>query len=358
MSTTTEISFFRSGLYAWAARNPRPMPWKGEKDPYKIWLSEIILQQTRVEQGLPYYEKFVRQYPTVQHLAEAPEDEVFKLWEGLGYYTRARNLHAAARYIAGELGGKFPSTYAAIRDLKGVGDYTAAAIASFGFNLPHAVLDGNVYRILARYFGIETPTDLPAAKKAFSRLAQELLDGANPAQFNQAMMDFGALCCTPAKPGCPTCPMQKNCRAFQQNQVDELPVRIKKAARKQRYFLYAVVRQGQHTFIRKRSDQDLWKGLYEFPCLEFDDRKAFEAADLRAYFPTGTQFSKKSETYRQILTHREVLANFQEIHLPPEISSPATASDLLAGCSPTLLNELEKKFAFPGIITGFLKKII
>lgn len=358
MNPVDDFTFFRKGLYTWAAENPRPMPWKGEKDPYKIWLSEIILQQTRVEQGLPYYEKFIRQYPTVQQLASAPEDEVFKLWEGLGYYTRARNLHAAARYIAGELGGKFPDTYDAIRDLKGVGDYTAAAIASFGFNLPHAVLDGNVYRILARYFGIDTPTDLPAAKKEFSRLAQELLDEANPAQFNQAMMDFGALCCTPARPGCQACPMQNNCRAFQQNRVNELPVRIKKAARKTRYFLFAVLRQGQHTFIRKRSDRDIWKGLYEFPCLEFDDQKAFEAADLSAFFPPDIRVSKKSETSRQILTHREVLANFQEIHLPPEISATETAPGLLVNCSPTLLNELEKNFAFPGIITGFLKKIV
>ncbi|HMX40236.1 MAG TPA: A/G-specific adenine glycosylase, partial [Saprospiraceae bacterium] len=228
---------FRQALLRWAEVHPRPLPWKGQSDPYRIWLSEIILQQTRVEQGLPYYERFVAAYPSVRHLADAPEEELMKLWEGLGYYSRARNLHAAARHIAYGLGGNFPTDYAGLRQLRGVGDYTAAAIASFAYGLPHAVVDGNVYRVLARCFGIATPTATPAAKRQFADLAQRLLDPARPAAFNQAIMDFGATWCKPRQPRCADCPLSSRCVALATGQVASLPLKSGKAPKKERFFL-------------------------------------------------------------------------------------------------------------------------
>ena len=202
--------FFTKNLLKWFASHHRPMPWKGEKNPYLIWLSEIILQQTRVEQGLPYFLKFKENYPTVTDLANAPEDEVMRLWQGLGYYSRARNLHFTAKYIAYDLNGEFPNTYTEILKLKGVGAYTAAAISSFAYDLPNAVVDGNVYRVLARYFGIETPIDTTEGKKKFTKLAYELLDKKRPADYNQAIMDLGATQCTPKNPNCKNCPLNKN----------------------------------------------------------------------------------------------------------------------------------------------------
>jgi len=355
------VDFFRSSLFAWAAANPRPMPWKGEKDPYKIWLSEIILQQTRVEQGLPYFEKFVATYPTVLDLAVAPEDAVLKLWEGLGYYTRARNLHAAAKHIAQELGGVFPTTYEGIRELKGVGDYTAAAIASFAYNLPHAVLDGNVYRVLSRYFAIETPTDLPAAKKEFAALADSMLDKAQPAAFNQALMDFGALCCTPAQPGCRNCPMQPNCQAARENRVAAFPVRAKKMEKKARFFLYVVVEQGADTYLRKRAGKDIWRGLYEYPMLEVESANGLapEAILSRFYpvgLPNGAVFGKISPHFKQILTHQLVLAAFLELHLPVETKPDFFDNELFKSSFNTAINDVKKKFAFPRVVLRFLEK--
>ncbi len=353
--------FFRDALFAWAAANPRPMPWKGEKDPYKVWLSEIILQQTRVEQGWPYFERFVAAYPTVQALAAAPEDGVLKLWEGLGYYTRARNLHAAAKYIAHDLGGVFPATYEGIRALKGVGDYTAAAIASFAYNLPHAVLDGNVYRVLSRFFAIETPTDLPEAKKQFAALAESLLDKQRPGDFNQAMMDFGALCCTPAQPGCSNCPLSPECRAFREGRVGELPIRVKKLEKKARYFLYVVPRQGADTYLRKRAGRDIWRGLYEFPMLEVESAAAMEPASLLQRFypdglPKGVVFGKSSPHFRQILTHQLVSAAFIELHLPLETKPEFFDNELFESSFKTAYNAVKKKFAFPRLVLRFLEK--
>jgi len=220
--------FFTKELLKWSRKHPRDLPWKATKNPYFIWLSEIILQQTRVEQGTPYYLKFVEHYPTVIDLANAPEDEVLKLWEGLGYYSRARNLHAAAKYIHQELEGKFPNQHQDILALKGVGVYTAAAIASFAFDLPHAVVDGNVYRVLSRYFGISTPIDSTAGKKEFAKLAQELLDNDRAAAYNQAIMDFGATHCLPKNPKCGTCPLQSNCIAVAEKAISSYPLKEKK----------------------------------------------------------------------------------------------------------------------------------
>ncbi len=304
----------------WGAQNNRPLPWKNERDPYKVWLSEIILQQTRAAQGLPYYEKFINRYPTVQALADAPTDEVLKCWEGLGYYSRARNLHDTARYVAAALNGFFPDNYAGLRALKGVGDYTAAAIASFAFDLPHAVVDGNVYRVLARFFGIGMPVDSPKAKKVFAELAQRLLDADRPGRYNQAIMDFGATHCTPTQPKCPSCPMRDQCIALQTGQVATLPVKAKKLTRRTRYFLYAVFRCGADTWIQQRRAKDIWQGLYEFPLIELEampDRETAIELICRQFFPEQPPPATQnlSKTYRQLLTHQTINAVFLEMNI-------------------------------------------
>ena len=263
--------FFFEFLIKWNRNeNKREMPWKGEKDPYKIWISEIILQQTRVQQGLAYYNRFIEAWPNVKSLAKAKEQEVYKLWEGLGYYSRCRNLIASARYINDELDGRFPDTYEDILSLKGIGDYTAAAIASFAFNQPYAVVDGNVFRVLARFFGIQTPIDSTEGKKLFRSLANELIDKNNPAEYNQAIMDFGAVVCKPVLPLCSECPLQKKCVASQKNLVSLLPVKEKGIKIRQRFFNYLVVEHGDKIYIRQRTEKDIWQNLYEFILIETD----------------------------------------------------------------------------------------
>jgi A/G-specific adenine glycosylase len=359
LSATAE--FFRTNLFAWAAANPRPMPWKGEKDPYKIWLSEIILQQTRVEQGWPYFEKFVQHYPDVTALANAPEDAVLKMWEGLGYYSRARNLHSAAKYVAYQLGGKFPDSFSGLQQLKGVGDYTAAAIASFAFNLPHAVLDGNVYRVLSRFFAIETSTDTPAAKKQFTTLANQLLDPARPGAFNQAMMDFGATWCTPAQPKCQGCPLQPKCQAAQQQNVEKYPVKAKKMAKKTRYFLYVYLHHEGETMVRKRQGKDIWNGLYEFPMLEVESAADLKPETVQQQFsadiwPEKAVWMKSSPQFKQILTHQLIVAVFLELHLPRETNRNLFKHNLFCDGIITTALDVKKKFAFPRVIVRFFDK--
>ena len=252
---------FTETILDWYAANGRDLPWRHTRNPYAIWLSEIILQQTRIAQGQAYWERFMAAFPDVQALAAASEDEVLRLWQGLGYYSRARNLHAAARQIA-EL-GHFPDTLEGIRGLKGVGDYTAAAIGSIAFGLPAAVVDGNVYRVLARHFGIATPVGSTAAKKEFTDLAARLLPADRPGDFNQGMMDFGAVQCTPAAPACLLCPLADSCAALAAGQVDRLPVKAKGAAVQTRRFDYIYLRFRGRTAIRRRGPGDIWEGLYE-----------------------------------------------------------------------------------------------
>ena len=252
---------FTRTILTWYAENGRDLPWRRTRDPYAVWLSEIILQQTRVAQGRAYWERFMEHFPTVDALAAAPEDEVLRLWQGLGYYSRARNLHAAAKQIAAM--GRFPDTLEGIRSLKGVGDYTAAAIGSIAFGLPAAVVDGNVYRVLARYFGISTPVGTTAAKKEFSELAGRLLPEDEPAAFNQGMMDFGATCCTPVNPACMTCPLQPSCQAFRTGRTDILPVKQGVAKPVERHLTYIYVRFQGQTAIRRRGPGDIWQGLWE-----------------------------------------------------------------------------------------------
>jgi A/G-specific adenine glycosylase len=286
------MNSFTQTLLAWYEANGRDLPWRRTRDPYAIWISEIILQQTRIAQGQAYWERFLDAFPDVGRLAAASEDEVLRLWQGLGYYSRARNLHAAARQIAAA--GRFPDTLEGIRALKGVGDYTAAAIGSIAFGLPEAVVDGNVYRVLARHFGIATPVGTPAAKKEFSALARTLLPPERPGDFNQAMMDFGAIQCTSAAPACLLCPLQESCVALAKGTVDALPVRQKAAAVQVRRFIYVYLRFRGRTAIRRRGPGDIWQGLYEpLVC----DRP-----------PEGARLLQKD--FRHQLTHRTLLVDF------------------------------------------------
>ena len=247
--------------------NNRQMPWKGEKNPYKIWLSEIMLQQTRVEQGLKYYQNFIEAFPDIHALAAAPEAKVFKLWEGLGYYSRCRNLITTAKYISEELNGKFPTDYAAILALKGVGNYTAAAIASFAYNLPYAVLDGNVFRVLSRIFDLEIPIDSTQGKKTFSALVQDILPVQTPGEYNQAIMDFGATICKPV-PVCDDCFFNKDCLAYLAGKQQLLPVKEKKTKIKKRWLNYFIVRCGDEILIQQRTEKDVWQGLHQFVLIE------------------------------------------------------------------------------------------
>ena len=260
---------FAKTLIEWYLNNKRDLPWRATKDPYRIWLSEIILQQTRVEQGKPYYFRFLEAYPDVFSLANASEEEVLKLWQGLGYYSRARNLLATAKYIAFELNGNFPSTHKELVKLKGVGDYTASAIASVCFDEAQAAVDGNVFRVLARIFGIETPTNTSAGIKQFRELAQKLIDEKEPANFNQALIEFGSEQCKPRNPYCSTCPFSSECVAFNQNRIPQLPVKLKKLKVRKRHFNYLVfVTETGKTFMQQRRGKGIWEGLYEFPLVE------------------------------------------------------------------------------------------
>lgn len=267
-------------LLSWFAREGRDLPWRRTRDPYRIWLSEVILQQTRVAQGLEYYLRFTERFPDIAALAAAPEDEVLKLWQGLGYYSRARNLHAAARQVMSRFGGVFPATYGEVRALRGVGDYTAAAICSVVYDTPCAVLDGNVYRVLARLFDIGIPIDTSAGKRTFAELAQSQLDTSRPGLYNQAIMDFGALQCTPAQPRCEDCPLAGRCLALAAGTVGVRPVKQGRAKVRDRWFNYLHVTCGGQTLLHRRGGGDIWQGLYEFPLIETD--KAVDFAELAA----------------------------------------------------------------------------
>ena len=351
------IAAFTKALQTWYSQSHRPLPWKGEKNAYLIWLSEIILQQTRVEQGLPYFERFRTLFPKVEDLANAPEDQVMKAWEGLGYYSRARNLHSAAKYIAHTLNGRFPTTYDGILALKGVGPYTAAAIASFAYELPHAVVDGNVYRVLSRFWGISTPIDSTIGKKQFALLADQALRASplSPAQHNQAMMDFGATHCKPKAPLCPQCLLQTTCKAFLQKKVDQLPVKEKKIKKKNRFFHYLVINSGDQIFLRKRTEKDIWRNLYEFPVLEWPGVKATEN-EIRRSAPWGACIGEApaviehiSPPQQQMLTHQKIQAVFWEIRLKQPVPASSEFAPYFLADRKNLSN-----FAFPKIIDLYL----
>ena len=319
-------NFFSTQLMKWNEKlNKRQMPWKGESDPYKIWLSEIILQQTRVEQGWAYYEKFIRSFPTIQKLAKAEDEKVFKLWEGLGYYSRCKNLLTTARKIATEYKGKFPDKYEDIVVLKGIGPYTAAAIASFAYNLPYAVVDGNVMRVLSRYFGIETAIDSTTGKKIFQQIATDCLPRGKAGIYNQAIMDFGATVCKPQNPICETCPLKKKCSAFENDKVNDLPVKEKSIQKKERWFYFLVIKYGDKTYVRKRESKDVWENLYEYVTVEipgemdapaFMRSQAFKKITGAVKFEPGTN----SKVYRQLLSHQIIYGRFITL----EVKKPLT----------------------------------
>lgn len=311
---------FSRKLIDWYRENGRDLPWRRTKNPYLIWISEIILQQTRVVQGYDYYQRFVARFPDVFALAAADEDEVMKYWQGLGYYSRARNLHAAARRMA-EAGG-FPVTYTGVRALKGVGEYTAAAICSFAYGMPYAVVDGNVYRVLSRWLGIDTPIDSAEGKKLFVRVADELLDRERPGLYNQAIMDFGALQCTPVAPDCLFCPLNDSCVARLKGIAGSLPVKQHKNKVTNRYFNYIYVRMGACTFIHKRTADDIWKNLFELPLVEADrnlsEEEFLSSASFRSLIAEGEvpEVRLVFRNVKHVLSHRVIYANFYEVVLP------------------------------------------
>ena len=331
--------------------NRRQMPWKGEKNPYKIWLSEIILQQTRVEQGMEYYNRFVKAFPTVNDLAKADETKVFKLWEGLGYYSRCKNLIASAKHISNHLDGQFPSKYEDILQLKGIGPYTAAAISSFANNLPHAVLDGNVFRVLSRYFAIETAIDSNEGRKMFSQLATELLDKKQPAHYNQALMDFGATICKPKLPLCSSCVLQKNCMAYQQKLVSILPRKEKKIAIKTRWFYYFIASYEQKIYVKKRAANDIWENLYEFILIENTEPLSLENIPQlqvvkAAFGKTTFEVLQVSPVHKQALTHQRIFGQFIKIKLKKPLANVG-----FEAVDETMLEDLP----FPKFITHYLK---
>lgn len=318
--------FFTRSLLEWNNfSNNRTMPWKGERDPYKIWISEIMLQQTRVEQGLGYFNRFVHIFPTIHDLAAADDTVVFKLWEGLGYYSRCRNLLETARLVVSKYNGNFPTSYKEIVALKGIGPYTAAAIASFAYSLPYAVVDGNVLRVLSRFFGLAQPIDDLSGRKMYNQLADSLLATEQPAAYNQAIMDFGATICKPKIPLCNDCPLQSNCAAYKDQIVDKLPIKSKRLLKKNRYFHYIIFRQKQTIYCKKRMEKDIWQNLYEFYLVEADKILAIDEilqtpnlqGILRDIPHTITTVSVLS---KQQLTHQLISGIFIEIYLDKSIS--------------------------------------
>ena len=343
---------FRKQLFLWYDNNRRNHPWMQHRDPYKIWLYEIIMQQTRISQGTPYFDRFVKRYPTVQVLASADINDILKLWEGLGYYSRARNLHTAAKQICADHGGEFPTTSQELLKLKGIGKYTSAAIATFAYDENVGVVDGNVYRVLARVFGIEEPIDQSQGKKTFDTLAQRLVDSKKPALYNQAIMDFGALQCTPKKVQCGTCQMQSGCYAYNNNKVDTLPVKSKKLIKKTRFFSYMVISSRDNTVVRQRVNKDVWQLLFEFPYIEEVKSKDLTKQKIKKWLSTNIgyrasfEWKNEQKVYKQQLTHQTIIGSFYKIELqsdlvldpPYELTTPNNY----------------RQYAFPKIIDCYL----
>lgn len=350
-------SVFTPQLLRWHRTVRRELPWKKTKDPYKTWLSEIILQQTRVEQGIPYYKKLVGQFPDVKRLAAASEDEVLHAWQGLGYYSRARNLHAAAKHIMNKLNGRFPDVYEEILKLKGVGEYTAAAIASFAFDMPHAVVDGNVYRVLSRAFGIRDVITSVKGKKKFSVFANELLDAKRPAAFNQALMDFGALVCTPANPLCLSCFYRRFCFAYRKGLVHSLPVKKNKAIPERRWFNFMVAEKGNQVAIEKRTADDIWKGLYQFPMVEsegpIDSDRALSLAETTFRWSRRKfKIEAESDLIEHRLSHQILMARFFHLIIPQHANAKWPSNWVW------IKRKDLKKFPFPKLIEKYSRKYL
>ena len=341
---------FSNLLIKWYLQNKRDLPWRNTTNPYPIWLSEIMLQQTRVAQGMPYFLSFTTAFPTVFDLAKASEEQVLKLWQGLGYYSRARNLHQTAQYITTELNGIFPVNYNDLLKLKGVGEYTAAAIASFAYNEVVPVVDGNVFRVLSRYFDINTDIAQASAKKEFTALAFELIPKDNPAIFNQAIMEFGALQCVPKNPNCSSCVFNESCAALQKNKVDQLPVKSKKLKVRNRYFNYVVASdENKNTIIQKRTSKGIWHNLYEFPLLETEKEEDFDFVSEQIqmeYFKENTISSILETNNKSIvhkLSHQHLHIKFWNVKIKGTIENGIDV-------------ETMKTFPFPIVIHNFIEK--
>lgn len=348
---TLSKSDWQSQLLGWAADIERDLPWKESNDPYRIWISEIILQQTRVEQGRPYYLRFIERFPNVEILASADIDAVYQVWEGLGYYSRARNLHAAAQAIVSDWGGQLPDTYDGLLSLKGVGPYTAAAIGSFAYGLPQAVVDGNVMRVLTRVYGIREAIDASAGKRQVQELAQSLLVRESAAEYNQAIMDFGALQCVPKSPNCEDCVMAEGCVARAEGLVAELPYKAKRLKRKERYFHYLVLRHGARVVLGQRADKDVWRGLWEYVLIEKEDATPMNEGEIATAlgWPIGAcRLNAVKSPKAQLLTHQKISGVFYEIEvlqegLPlPEGYVWLTEEEYMLRPMPRLLNDYRR----------------
>ena len=337
---------FKKGLILWYLDHKRQLPWSETRDPYSIWLREVILQQTRVEQGASYYQKFLKNYPTIIDLANASLDEVYKDWEGLGYYSRAKNLLATAQIVRDQYNGIFPKVYEEILTLKGIGEYTAAAIASFAYDQPYSVLDGNVFRVLSRFFGVEHPIDTTIGKKYFKKLAQDCLDINQPAKYNQAIIDFGAVICKPQQPLCNNCYFSSDCIAFNEDRILELPVKSKKIIKQNRYFNFLVLSNQGKILIQQRIEKDIWQHLFQFPLIE-SKNQLLTKEELPKEVINHVSCINESRVYYQLLTHRKIHAKFFEI----EYIDFNTSKD----CIFVELAELNK-YGFPKIIKDYLSE--
>lgn len=350
---------FFNVLTVWYLENKRDLPWRNTDNPYLIWLSEIMLQQTRVVQGIPYFLSFTTAFPTVFDLAKASEEQVLKFWQGLGYYSRARNLHKTAQFVATELSGKFPDNYNDLLKLKGVGEYTAAAIASFSYNEAVPVVDGNVFRVLSRYFDIETDIASASAKKEFAALAFELMPKDSPALFNQAIMEFGALQCVPKSPNCSACVFNESCAALQKNKVNQLPVKSKKLKVRNRFFNYLVVSdENENTIIQKRTVKGIWYNLYEFPLIETEKvedfkyiAKQIQSGFLKENDPSVSELAKQVECLSEI-NPESIIHKLSHQHLHIKFWKVQVKGTLKNGISATTL----KTFPFPIVIHNYIEK--
>lgn len=344
----------RQILKEWYFTNKRDLPWRETSDPYKIWISEIVLQQTHVNQGIDYYIRFIERFPDVKTLADASEDEVLKYWQGLGYYSRARNLHKASKQIMANFGGKFPTTFDDVLSLSGIGTYTASAICSFAYNQNYAVLDGNVFRVLSRLFAISTPINTNAGQKEFSQWAENLLDKTNSHTHNQAIMEFGALQCVPANPNCADCPLKEHCKAHALNIVSNLPIKQGKTAVSDRYFNYFFITNNEYTYLQKRTKKDIWQNLYEFPLIETEEHKELENLMEREEFKhlftdiQNIEISNLLFQTKHILSHRRIFATFYSVKISEENNHFQSFSKLK-------ISEIEK-FAVSRLTEIFLEK--
>lgn len=341
---------FSKKILAWYYKNKRDLPWRSTKDPYKIWLSEIMLQQTRVAQGLPYYEKFVKEFPSIYHLANATEEKVLKLWQGLGYYSRARNMHNTAKAIVENYKGEFPNTYKELLKLKGIGDYTASAIASISFNVPEPVVDGNVYRVLSRYFGVDLPTNSSEGIKHFKSLAREVMNSNEIRDYNQGIMEFGAIQCAPKTPNCLHCPLNDSCVALKENRVNELPIKLKKTKVRHRYFNYIVAfDKNNKVVLEQRKGKGIWQNLYQFPLVETDKEFALETLKeetLKVLKIETTSdmylYNKKPIVHK--LSHQHLHTKFWIWHTATDIDNTVSWKNVSNYPVPVLIAEFIKTF--------------